>query len=98
RRVTAAVNRARRHVGHMVKIEVEVDTLEELEEVLRLRVDAVLLDNMSLADIGRSVRLAQGRVIIEASGGINPATARAVAAAGGDLLSVGWLPHSAPQL
>lgn len=96
--VTAAVERVRRYVGHMVKIEVEVDTIEELEEVLRLKVDAVLLDNMSLADIGRSVRMAQGRLIIEASGGINPATARAVAAAGVDLLSVGWLTHSAPQL
>jgi nicotinate-nucleotide pyrophosphorylase (carboxylating) len=96
--VTAAVERVRRSIGHMVKIEVEVDTIEELEEVLRLKVDAVLLDNMSLADIGRSVRTAQGRVIIEASGGINPTTARAVAAAGVDLLSVGWLTHSAPQL
>ena len=96
--VTAAVERVRRYIGHLVKIEVEVDTIEELEEVLRLEVDAVLLDNMSLADIGRSVRLAQGKVIIEASGGINPATARAVAAAGVDLLSVGWLTHSAPQL
>jgi nicotinate-nucleotide pyrophosphorylase (carboxylating) len=96
--VTAAVESVRRHVGHMVKIEVEVDTIEELEEILRLKVDAVLLDNMSLADIGRSVRIAQGRVTIEASGGINPATARAVAAAGVDLLSVGWLTHSAPQL
>ena len=96
--VTAAVERVRRYVGHMVKIEVEVDTLQELEEVLRLNVDAVLLDNMSLVDIGRSVELAQGRVILEASGGINADTARGVAAAGVDLLSVGWLTHSAPQL
>ena len=96
--VTTAVERVRRYVGHMVKIEVEVDTIEELEEVLRLGVDAVLLDNMPLADIRRSVELAQRRVVIEASGGINPETAREVAAAGVDLLSVGWLTHSAPQL
>jgi len=57
-----------------------------------------LLDNMPLADIRRSVELAQRRVVIEASGGINPETAREVAAAGVDLLSLGWLTHSAPQL
>jgi nicotinate-nucleotide pyrophosphorylase (carboxylating) len=96
--VTTAIERVRRHVGHMVKIEVEVDTLDELEEVLGLGVDAILLDNMSLADIRRSVELARKRVVIEASGGITPETAREVAAAGVDLLSVGWLTHSAPQL
>jgi nicotinate-nucleotide pyrophosphorylase (carboxylating) len=96
--VTEAVLRVRRHVGHMVKVEVEVDTLEQLEEALALGVDAVLLDNMSVETLARAVQMARGKAITEASGGINPATAAAVAATGVDLLSVGWLTHSAPAL
>jgi nicotinate-nucleotide pyrophosphorylase (carboxylating) len=93
-----AVERARRGVGHMVKIEVEVDTLEQLDEALALGVDAVLLDNMPLPTLAEAVRRARGRALTEASGGIQPATAAAVAATGVDLLSVGWLTHSAPAL
>jgi nicotinate-nucleotide pyrophosphorylase (carboxylating) len=96
--VTEAVLRVRRHVGHMVKVEVEVDTLEQLEEALALGVDAVLLDNMSFETLARAVQMARGKAVTEASGGINPATAAAVAATGVDLLSVGWLTHSAPAL
>lgn len=96
--VTAAVGRARTRVGHLVRIEVEVDSLAELEEALGLGIDAVLLDNFSLEDLRRAVELAAGRVVTEASGGITPETARRVAETGVDLLSVGWLTHSAPAL
>jgi nicotinate-nucleotide pyrophosphorylase (carboxylating) len=94
----AAVARARRGVGHLVKIEVEVDSLEELRQALALGVDAVLLDNMDLETLAQAVRMARGRALTEASGGIRPDTARAIAATGVDLLSVGWLTHSAPAL
>jgi nicotinate-nucleotide pyrophosphorylase (carboxylating) len=93
-----AVERARAAVGHMVKIEVEVDTLEELDEALALGVDAVLLDNMPLTTLAEAVRRCRGRALTEASGGITPSTAPAIAATGVDLLSVGWLTHSAPAL
>jgi nicotinate-nucleotide pyrophosphorylase (carboxylating) len=93
-----AVERARAGVGHMVKIEVEVDTLEQLEEALGMGVDAVLLDNMSIETLERAVGMARGQAITEASGGITPQTAPAIAATGVDLLSVGWITHSAPAL
>ncbi len=94
----AAVERARRRVGHLVKIEIEVDEADELEEILELGVDAVLLDNMRPAELRRAVDIVAGRAITEASGGITPETAAAVAASGVDLISVGWLTHSAPVL
>ena len=93
-----AVERARRAVGHLVKIEVEVDSLDQLREALDLGVDVVLLDNMSLDTLREAVALAKGRAITEASGGINSQTAADIAATGVDLLSVGWLTHSAPVL
>jgi|SRR6185369_16554484 len=96
--LTPAVERARRHVGHLVKIEVEVDSLDQLREALALGVDVVLLDNMSLDMLREAVALAKGKAITEASGGIRPDTAAAIAATGVDLLSVGWLTHSAPAL
>jgi len=96
--LTPAVERARRHVGHLVKIEVEVDSLEQLREALDLGVDIVLLDNMPLDTLREAVLLAKGRALTEASGGIRPDTAAAIAATGVDLLSVGWLTHSAPAL
>ncbi len=96
--LTEAVRRVRGCVGHMVRIEVEVDTIAQLEEALGLAVDAVLLDNMSVDDLARGVRMAKGKAITEASGGITPETAAAVAATGVDLLSIGWLTHSAPSL
>jgi len=96
--ITEAVHRVRRYAGHMVKIEVEVDSLQELEEALALGVEALLLDNMSLEMLAQGVRLARGRALTEASGGITPANAAAIAATGVDLLSVGWLTHSAPAL
>jgi len=96
--VEEAVRRVRRHAGHMVKIEVEVDTLDELEQALALEVDAVLLDNMQLDVLAQAVRMSRGKVVTEASGGITPANAPAVAATGVDLISIGWLTHSAPAL
>lgn len=96
--LTEAVRRVRACVGHMVKIEAEVDTIAQLEEALGLAVDAVLLDNMSVQDLARGVRMAKGKAITEASGGITPETAGVVAATGVDLLSIGWLTHSAPSL
>jgi nicotinate-nucleotide pyrophosphorylase (carboxylating) len=96
--IRPAVERARRGAGHMVKIEVEVDSLEQLDEVLALGVDVVLLDNMDLATLAEAVRRARGCALTEASGGIGPATVAAVAATGVDMLSVGWLTHGAPSL
>jgi nicotinate-nucleotide pyrophosphorylase (carboxylating) len=96
--ITEAVRRVRSYVGHMVKIQVEVDTLDELREALGLGVDAVLLDNMDLDTLAKAVTLARGKAMTEASGGITPSTAAAVAATGVNLLSMGWLTHSAPSL
>jgi nicotinate-nucleotide pyrophosphorylase (carboxylating) len=93
-----AVARARAAIGHLVKIELEVDTLEQLDEALGLAVDAVLLDNMSFDQMRRAVALAAGRVVLEASGRITPQTAPQVAATGVDLLSSGWLTHSVTAL
>lgn len=99
--VRPAIERARAFVGHLVKIEVEVDTLEELEEALATGVDAVLLDNMAPETLRRAVEMCRGsrqNVVTEASGGITPETAPAVAATGVDVISVGWITHSAPSL
>jgi nicotinate-nucleotide pyrophosphorylase (carboxylating) len=93
-----AVRRARAYAGHMVKIEVEVDTLEQLAEALALPVDAVLLDNMAPETLREAVAMAAGRVITEASGGVTPETVAEVAAAGVDLISLGWLTHSVANL
>jgi nicotinate-nucleotide pyrophosphorylase (carboxylating) len=98
--VRPAVERARARVGHLVKIEVEVDRLEELDEALEVGVDAVLLDNMTPEELREAVRRCRsaGGVLTEASGGITPQTVGEVAATGVDLISVGWLTHSAPAL
>jgi nicotinate-nucleotide pyrophosphorylase (carboxylating) len=96
--VTEAIRRARAGVGHMVKIEVEVDTLDQLREAMETSVDAVLLDNMTPDQLREAVAIVDGRAITEASGRVTPATAAAIAASGVDLISVGWLTHSAPVL
>ncbi|MEQ1718086.1 MAG: carboxylating nicotinate-nucleotide diphosphorylase [Hyphomicrobium sp.] len=96
--LSAAIDGARRTAGHMVKIEVEVDTLDQLDEVLRHKVDAVLLDNMTPAQLRDAVRRIAGRCLAEASGGVNLQTVRAIAETGVDLISVGALTHSAPVL
>jgi nicotinate-nucleotide pyrophosphorylase (carboxylating) len=96
--ITEAVRRVQAAVGHLVKVEVEVDTLAQLEEALSCDIDAVLLDNMPPGQLAEAVQMVDGRVLTEASGGITPQTAREVAAAGVDLLSAGWLTHSAKAL
>ena len=96
--IRPAIERARAAVGHLVKIEVEVDTLAQLEEALAVGIDAVLLDNMSPDELRRAVAMVDGRAVTEASGRITPATAPAIAATGVDLISVGWLTHSAAVL
>ncbi|WP_353152662.1 carboxylating nicotinate-nucleotide diphosphorylase [Pollutimonas bauzanensis] len=96
--VREAILRARAGVGHMVKIQLEVDTLEQLAQGLELGIDAVLLDNMSLDTLKEAVRLVDGRAVTEASGRVTPATAVAVAQTGVNLIAVGWLTHSASVL
>jgi nicotinate-nucleotide pyrophosphorylase (carboxylating) len=96
--VTWAIQRARASIGHLVKIEVEVDTLAQLEEALAAGAEAVLLDNMSLADLRTAVALCKGRAVAEASGGINLTNAPDIAATGVDIISLGWLTHSVTVL
>jgi nicotinate-nucleotide pyrophosphorylase (carboxylating) len=96
--ITPAVARLRAGLGHMVKIEVEVDRLEQLEEALREGVDTILLDNMSLDDMRRAVTLAKGKAVLEASGNVTLQTVRAIAETGVDYISSGAITHSAPNL
>ncbi len=96
--VRAAVEHARSHVGHLVRIEVEVGNLSELDEALALGVEAILLDNFDLGELRTAVGRVAGRAITEASGGITLDNARAIAETGVDLLSVGALTHSSAVL
>jgi nicotinate-nucleotide pyrophosphorylase (carboxylating) len=96
--VRPAIARARKHAGHMVKIEVEVDTLAQLEEALLEKPDIILLDNMSNDMLRDAVRITAGRAILEASGNVNLETVAGIAATGVDLISVGALTHSSACL
>ncbi len=96
--VGEALRRARAAAGHLVKIEVEVDSLVQLEQALAGAPDVVMLDNFSLDDLREAVRRVRGRVRLEASGGVNLETVRAIADTGVDVISVGALTHSAPVL
>jgi len=99
--VAPAMAAARAHAGHMVKIEIEVDTLEQLRQALAAQggaPDVIMLDNMGLDDLAEAVRLTGSKVILEASGGVDETTIAAIAATGVDLISVGALTHSAPTL
>ncbi len=96
--IRAAVAAARARVGHMVKIEVEVDTLEQLREAMLEPIDAVLLDNMTPAQLTEAVAIVARRVLTEASGGVTKENVAEIAASGIDIISVGWLTHSAPAL
>src|SRR5215813_2005776 len=96
--VRPVLERARSHVGHLVKIEIEVDTLAQLREVLETGLaDVVLLDNMDIATLTEAVELARGRVVLEASGGVTLQTIAKIAATGVDYVSSGALTHSAPN-
>lgn len=96
--VAEAVDRVRKRAGHMVKIQVEVDTLEQLDTLIPLGVDAVMLDNMDNATMRQAVNKVAGRMLVEASGGITPETVAAVAATGVNLISSGALTHSVKAL
>lgn len=97
--IRCVLERARAQAGHLVKIEIEVDTLAQLREVLDTGLaDAVLLDNMDPATLSEAVRMAQGRVVLEASGGVALDAIGGIAATGVDYVSSGALTHSAPNL
>lgn len=96
--ITQAIARAKSKVGHMVKIELEVDNLDQLEEGLKAGADVILLDNMGPDLLAQAVKMIDGRAVAEASGGVTLETAPAIAASGVDVISVGWLTHSAPCL
>jgi nicotinate-nucleotide pyrophosphorylase (carboxylating) len=96
--IGAALSHLRARGGHMVKVEVEVDTLDQLREALTFPIDAVLLDNMDLPTLKEAVALAQGKVLMEASGGVTMETVGEIAKTGVDLISVGALTHSPRNL
>ncbi len=96
--ITQAVERAKAKLGHMVKVNLEVDTLEQLEEGLKVGADVILLDNMGPDLLKEAVKMIDGRAIAEASGGVTLETAPAIAASGVDIISIGWLTHSSPCL
>src|SRR6266571_8589442 len=97
--IRAVLERARACAGHLVKIEIEVDGLDQLVEVLAVGLaDAVLLDNMNVADMSKAVAMVGGRFPLEASGGITLESIEAVASTGVDYASSGWITHSAPNL
>jgi nicotinate-nucleotide pyrophosphorylase (carboxylating) len=93
--VRPAVERVRATIGHTVKVELEVDTLEQLEEGLEVGVDVVMLDNMTPDQLRHAVELVAGRTVVEASGGITLEAAAEIAASGVDLMAIGALTHSA---
>jgi nicotinate-nucleotide pyrophosphorylase (carboxylating) len=96
--IKPVLERARAHIGHLVKVEIEVDTLAQLREVLDTGLaDVVLLDNMDIATLTEAVALARGRVVLEASGGVTQSSIAAIAATGVDYASSGALTHSAPN-
>ena len=97
-RVTRAIQAARDFAPHTLKIEVEVTTLEQLDEALAAKADVILLDNMDAPTMAEAVRRTAGRALLEASGGITLETLRTIAETGVDLISAGALTHSAPSL
>lgn len=96
--VGETIRRARSFVGHLVKVEVEVDTLAQLAEALEAKPDVVLLDNMGPDMLRDAVTLTAGRALLEASGGVTLESVRAIAETGVNLISTGWITHSAPVL
>jgi nicotinate-nucleotide pyrophosphorylase (carboxylating) len=96
--VGEAIRRARAHAGHMVKVEVEVQSFDQLNEALAAGADVIMFDNMSPADISKGIAIVAGRALTEASGGITLDTVAAIAETGVDLISSGAITHSAPAL
>lgn len=96
--VGEAVRRAKAFAGHLMKVEVEIDRLDQLDEALMHGPDVIMLDNFSLADLRAAVSAAKGKAVLEASGGVTLESVRAIAETGVDVISVGALTHSAPAL
>jgi len=96
--VRAAIAATRARAGHTIKIEIEVDNLDQLREALEQPIDAVLLDNMAPAQLREAVKIVDGRVVTEASGGVNEGNVAEIARTGVDVISVGALTHSAPAM
>jgi nicotinate-nucleotide pyrophosphorylase (carboxylating) len=96
--IRPALERARAAAGHLVKVEIEVDGLDQLAEALPLSPDVIMLDNFTLSDLRKAVAMTAGRVTLEASGGVDLTTVRAIAETGVQVISVGALTHSAPGL
>ena len=96
--IRPALERARAAAGHLVKVEIEVDGLDQLAEALPLSPDVIMLDNFSLSDLRKAVAMTAGRVTLEASGGVDLTTVRSIAETGVQVISVGALTHSAPGL
>lgn len=96
--VAEAVRRAKAHAGHLMKVEVEVDSLDQLDAALAEGPDVIMLDNFSLDDLREAVRRTAGQLTLEASGGVTLHSVRAIAETGVDVISVGALTHSAPSL
>ena len=92
--ITEAVSRARAYIPHVLKIEIETETLAQVEEALQAGADVIMLDNMSLGEMRAAVALVAGRIPLEASGGVNMETVRPIAETGVDIISVGALTHS----
>ncbi len=95
--IAEAVSRVRKRAPHTINIEVETDTLDQVEECLGCGVGVIMLDNMDLQTMEKAVSLIDGRAIVEASGGVNLETVRGIAETGVDIISVGGLTHSAPS-
>lgn len=96
--IAPAIRAVRGQVGHLVRIEIEVDTIAQMTQALDERADAILLDNMSLEDLRRAVQINAGRALLEASGNVTLETVRAIAETGVDVISSGAITHSAPCL
>jgi nicotinate-nucleotide pyrophosphorylase (carboxylating) len=96
--ITAAISRCRSYIPHTLKIEIETETLDQVREALAAGADIIMLDNMPVPVMKEAVALINGRALVEASGGVNLATVRAIAETGVDIISVGALTHSAPAM
>lgn len=96
--VTEAIKLARSHIGHMLKVEVEVETFDQVREAVAVGADVIMLDNMEPENMKEAVSIIAGRAVAEASGGITPAQVASIAATGVDVISLGWITHSAPPL
>jgi len=92
--ITEAVRRARAYIPHTLKIEVETETLEQVQEALQAGADIIMLDNMGLDEMTKAVRMIDKKALVEASGGVNLTTIRGIAQTGVDIISVGALTHS----